>query len=62
MTSNRSYRSSFSQEKARNEIEKGKGTQFDPDFADIMLKMIDADKDFKMNQQNEKTDSVETAS
>ena len=48
MTSNRSYRGSLSQEKVRSEIERGKGTQFDPKFADIMLAMIDEDKDFNM--------------
>ena len=35
------HRDKLSQSDARNEIEKGKGTQFDPKFADIMLKMID---------------------
>lgn len=35
------YRDKLSQNDVRNEIERGKGTQFDPKFADIMLKMID---------------------
>lgn len=48
MTSNRSYRGVLPQEKVREEIEKGKGTQFDPKFADIMLAMIDDDKEYKM--------------
>lgn len=34
-------RGEFSQSAIRDEIEKGKGTQFDPKFADIMLEMID---------------------
>lgn len=50
MTSNRSYREALSQEVVRSEIEKGKGTQFDPDIADIMLQMIDADKEYTMKQ------------
>lgn len=50
MTSNRSYRSTVSQEKVRSEIEKGMGTQFDPKIASLMLDMIDEDKDFTMRQ------------
>ena len=53
MSSRRSYRGVIPQEKIRAEIEKGKGTQFDPVFADIMLQMIDDDKDYNMR---EKTD------
>ncbi len=48
MTSNRSYRRSLSQEVVRSEIEKGKGTQFDPQFADIMIQMIDEDTEYRM--------------
>ncbi len=48
MTSNRSYRNALSQEKVREQIFNGKGSQFDPDFADIMLTMMDEDKDFEM--------------
>ena len=51
MTSNRSYRRIMSQEQVRAEIEKGKGTQFDPKFADIMLEMIDEDKDYTMREK-----------
>lgn len=50
MTSNRSYRSLMEQEKVRNEIVKGRGTQFDPEVADIMLQMIDDDKDYNLRQ------------
>ena len=48
MTSKRSYRDVLSREIVRGEIEKGKGSQFDPKFADIMLGMIDEDKEYKM--------------
>lgn len=48
MTSRRSYREALSQEVVRKEIEDGKGTQFDAVFADIMLGMIDEDKDCRM--------------
>ncbi len=50
MTSNRSYRGLMPQDKVRSEIEKGKGTQFDPDIADIMIDMIDEDKDYLMHE------------
>jgi putative two-component system response regulator len=52
MTSNRSYRGSLPQEYVRNEIEKGIGTQFDPDYAKIMLEMIDEDKDYSMREKD----------
>ena len=50
MTSNRSYRQALPQDVVRKEIEKGKGTQFDPVIAEIMLQMIDEDKDYTMKQ------------
>lgn len=50
MTSHRSYRDILPQEVVRGEIEKGKGTQFDPVFADIMLQMIDEDRDYLMHE------------
>ncbi len=51
MTSNRSYRNIMEQEKVRAEIERCKGTQFDPKIADIMLEMIDEDTEYTMRQQ-----------
>ena len=53
MTSSRSYRKGLPQDVARAEIEKGKGTQFDPQFADLMLALIDDDKDFTMRSHEE---------
>lgn len=50
MASNRSYREALPQAVVRSEIEKGKGTQFDPDIADIMLQMIDEDKNYTMKE------------
>lgn len=50
MTSNRSYRAVMPQEKVREEIRKGMGTQFDPDIAKIMLDIIDEDKDYRLRQ------------
>ncbi len=51
MTSNRSYRGALPQEKVREEIEKGKGSQFDSTFADIMLEMIDEDSKYLMRDR-----------
>ena len=51
MSSHRSYRDVLPQDKVRSEIENGKGTQFDPEFAQIMLQLIDEDKDYKMREQ-----------
>lgn len=58
MTSNRIYRKIMSQEKVRSEIEKGKGTQFDPEIADIMLRMIDEDSEYQMKQKGEVTKKI----
>ena len=51
MTSNRSYREPMSQEIVRAEISKGRGSQFDPKFADIMIQMIDEDKEYTMREK-----------
>ncbi len=48
MTSTRSYRDILPQEKVRAEFVRCSGTQFDPKFADIMIKLIDNDPDYKM--------------
>lgn len=50
MASRRSYRDALPQETVRREIGKGSGTQFDPVFAEIMLRMIDEDKAYQMRQ------------
>ena len=48
MASKRSYRDVLPQQVVYEEIKKGKGTQFGPECADIMLQMIDEDKDYQM--------------
>lgn len=48
MASKRSYRDVLPQRTVRGEIVKGKGTQFDPKCADIMLEMIDEDTEYRM--------------
>lgn len=50
MTSKRSYRDVLSQEVVRSEIENGKGSQFDPHFADVMLSMMDEDTEYRMHE------------
>ena len=51
MTSNRSYRNLMSQDTVKAELEKCKGHQFDPRFADIMLKMMDEDVNYDMREK-----------
>ena len=50
MTSHRSYRDTLPQEQVRAEIERCRGTQFDPKFADIMIEIIDDDKDYELRE------------
>ena len=50
MTSNRSYRNAMTQQAVREQIEQGKGTQFDPEIADHMLALIDQDTEYVMRQ------------
>lgn len=51
MTSRRSYRGILPQDIVRSEIKNGKGKQFDPAFADIMLTMIEEDKDYILREK-----------
>ena len=44
MSSRRVYRNSLSSEKIREELVKGKGTQFDPDFTEVFLRLFDEGK------------------
>lgn len=50
MTSNRSYRNAIPQHIVREELVKGIGTQFDPEFAKAMLHMIDIDTEYRMQE------------
>ncbi|MCR5813066.1 MAG: response regulator [Desulfovibrio sp.] len=54
MTSNRSYRHALPQATVREEIVRGKGTQFDPKCADLMLSMIDEDHDYTLREMPKK--------
>ncbi len=53
MSSHRSYRDVLEQDVIRAEIIKGRGTQFDPVFADIMIQMIDEDTQYNMREKDE---------
>jgi len=50
MASKRSYRDVLPQKVVREEIAKGSGTQFDPQFVQIMLGMIDEDTEYRMRE------------
>lgn len=50
MSSKRSYRDALPQEAIKAEIERVKGTQLDPELAEIMLTMIKEDKQYKMRE------------
>ena len=51
MTSHRSYRDPLPQNEVREEMKRCLGTQFDPKFADIMIAIIDEDKDYQLREQ-----------
>ena len=53
MTSRRSYREILPQDTVRREIERGKGTQFDPVFADIMLQIMEEDPEYQLREKTE---------
>ena len=53
MTSTRTYSEPKSQDVVRAEIERCKGKHFDPVVADVMIAMIDDDKDYVMNEKND---------
>ena len=50
MSSHRSYREPLAQNVVRKEIDKGRGTQFDPGIAEVMLSMIDEDHSYTMRE------------
>ena len=57
MTSKRSYRDPIPQQLVREEFVKGTGTQFDPNYARIMLHLIDLDSEYMMKEREEVKDS-----
>ena len=56
MTSRRSYRDTIPQQKVREQLLMGMGTQFDPTFAKIMLHLIDSDIEYRMQESEDGSD------
>ena len=52
MTSVRSYRKTIPQSKVREEFVACSGTQFDPQYANIMLQLIDQDTNYSMKEKS----------
>ena len=50
MTSNRSYRKAMTQDDVKEQLIKGKGSQFDAYIADVMIAMIDEDTEYTMRE------------
>lgn len=48
MSSDRSYRPHLTQEAVKSELELGMGTQFDPKIAEIMISIVEEDKDYRL--------------
>ena len=59
MSSKRSYRDPIPQQKVREEIVKGTGMQFDPEYARLMLHLIDEDLEYAMSEREESNDAIE---
>ena len=53
MTSVRSYRNSLPSYQVKNELIKGMGTQFDPEFARLMLKIIYGSSDYALDDRED---------
>ncbi len=56
MTSTRTYSTPKRQSDVRAEIERCSGSWFDPQIAQILLAMIDEDKDYHMNEKSDGSD------
>ena len=55
MTSNRRYRRQLSQDEVRQELIRCSGTQFDPEFAEIMLRLVNEDTNYSMREDSHLT-------
>ena len=58
MASDRSYRKALPQATVRSEIEMGRSGQFDPIIADVMLDMIDDDRNYTMRQAESRVKTI----
>lgn len=61
MTSNRIYRKALTKEEVHSELEKGRGTQFDPQLLDIFLEMYDKElvKPLRAQEQMGQADKID---
>ena len=60
MTSKRSYRDPIPQQAVREELVKGIGTQFDPQYAKIMIHLLDLDMEYTMREREAGEDDFAT--
>lgn len=51
MSSKRSYRDALPQQHIRSELVEGRGRQFAPEYADIMIQMLDEDTNYDMREK-----------
>ena len=58
MASNRSYRRALPQHVIHDEIEKNKGTQFDPQIADVMIGIIDDDVNYELREADKSVKNI----
>ena len=58
MTSDRSYRKALPQQLVRTEFLQGKGTQFDPEIADVMIRIMDEDGAYALRQKDAEVQNV----
>lgn len=56
MSSKRVYRDSLPEEKIRQELVNGKGTQFDPDFTEVFLRLFD---EGKLREEDSKIERID---
>jgi HD-GYP domain-containing protein (c-di-GMP phosphodiesterase class II) len=53
MTSKRSYRDPMPQQQVREELIRGLGEQFDPEYAKIMIHLLDMDTEYEMKERED---------
>lgn len=58
MTSSRSYRTPLAQQKVREELVRGFGTQFDPEYATAMIHILDKDTEYDLRDYVGKYDGI----
>jgi HD-GYP domain-containing protein (c-di-GMP phosphodiesterase class II) len=59
MTSSRSYRAPMEQAAVREQIERGRGSQFDNEIAGLMLELIDEDKRYILHEYVSKREAID---